>query len=64
MCENGKDNKGDEDMAVMEDVKIDAKQSINNSLDEVEQIRKGTLPKRSYKEMIARIREKLSEESK
>ncbi len=33
-------------------------------LNEVEQIRKGILPKRSYKEMIARIRGKLCDESK
>ncbi|GGN64223.1 hypothetical protein GCM10007971_31920 [Oceanobacillus indicireducens] len=63
MCENGNYNKGDEDMAnVVEDVKVDIEQSISRSLDEVQQIREGKLPKRSYKDMIARVREKLSEE--
>ncbi|WP_156857771.1 MULTISPECIES: hypothetical protein [Oceanobacillus] len=47
---------------VVEDVKVDIEQSISRSLDEVQQIREGKLPKRSYKDMIARVREKLSEE--
>lgn len=62
---NGKNKKGDEDMAKLaEDIKIDVKQSIYDSLNEVSQIRDGKLPKRSYKEMIARVRDKLSEEPK
>lgn len=53
---------GDEDMNVIEDVKIDIKQSINKSLDEVEKIEKGLLPKRSYKHMLERVKHRLNEE--
>lgn len=53
---------GDEDMNVTEDVKIDIKQSINKSLDEVEKIEKGLLPKRSYKHMLERVKQRLDEE--
>lgn len=64
MCENDEDNKGAEDMAkLVENAKIDVEQSISKSLDEVQQIREGKLPKRSYKNMISSVREKLSEES-
>lgn len=63
MCDSNKDLKnvkGDENMAVTEEeVKIDVKKSIIHSLHEVEQIRKGTLPKESYKDMIARVRESI-----
>lgn len=63
MCDSNKDLKnvkGDENMAVTEEeVKIDVKKSIIHSLNEVEQIRKGTLPKKSYKDMIARVRESI-----
>lgn len=65
MCDNNdsKNIKGDEEMAVVNEVKIDIKQSIKNSLDEVEKIRQGKLPKKSYKETIREVRQQLSEES-
>jgi hypothetical protein len=49
---------------IAEDVVVEVKQSVNHSLNEVEQMKDGQLPKRSYKDMISRVREKLSEESK
>ena len=58
MCENNKEEK---DMAIAESVKVDVKNSLVKSLNEVEDIRNGKLPKRSYKEMMNRIRENLKE---
>lgn len=58
MCENNKEEK---DMAIAESVKVDVKNSLVKSLDEVENIRNGKLPKRSYKEMMNQIRENLKE---
>lgn len=55
---------GDEEeieMAVVEDVKVDVKDSLKKSLKEVEDIRSGKLPKRSYKEMMKRVRQNLKE---
>lgn len=40
-------DKEENDMAVTENVKIDVKKSLAKSLQEVEDIRKGKLPKRS-----------------
>ena len=51
----------DLDIAVVDDVTIDIKSTIVDSLKEVEAIRNGELPKRSYKEMMNRIRENLKE---
>jgi len=58
MCENNKEEK---DMAIAESVKVDVKNSLVKSLDEVKGIRNGKLPKRSYKEMMNQIRENLKE---
>ena len=58
MCENNKEEK---DMAIVESVKVDVKNSLVKSLDEVKDIRNGKLPKRSYKEMMNQIRENLKE---
>jgi hypothetical protein len=63
---NNKENKGDEKMTVtdMERVNVDVNKSIIESMNEVKDIRNGKLPKRSYKSMIADIKEELSGESK
>ena len=41
--------------------KVDVKKSLSKSLEEVELIQKGKLPKQSYKEMIERIRNQTDE---
>ena len=43
-------------------VEIDVKKSIDNSLDEIEKIKNDKLPKHSYKHMLNRVREQLNEE--
>lgn len=56
-------NKGDEDVSkVAYNVKVDLKQSITRSLHDIEKIEIGELPKRSYKHMIERVKQKLNEE--
>lgn len=61
MCEDDKNIKGDEDMAVKEEIKIDINKSIFESVNEVKKIRDGKSPKRSYKEMLKDIREEISD---
>lgn len=51
----------DKDMTTTESVKNDVEKSLLKSLNEVDNIRNGKLPKRSYKEMMNRIREDLKE---
>jgi len=51
----------DKDMTTAESVKNDVEKSLLKSLNEVDNIRNGKLPKRSYKEMMNRIREDLKE---
>ena len=48
-------------MTTTESVKNDVEKSLLKSLNEVDNIRNGKLPKRSYKEMMNRIREDLKE---
>ena len=55
MCEH------EEEKATIEDVKVDVEKSLVKSLNEVKDIRSGNLPKRSYKEMMNRIRENIKE---
>lgn len=55
-------DKEENDMTVTENVKIDVKKSLAKSLQEVEDIRKGKLPKRSYKEMISRVKKEIDED--
>jgi hypothetical protein len=55
------DQEEEKDMATVEGVKVDVEKSIAKSLNEVKDIRSGKLPKRSYKEMMNRIRENLKE---
>ena len=54
-------NEEEKDMTTTELVKVDVEKSIIKSLNEVEDIRSGKLPKRSYGEMMKRIRENLKE---
>lgn len=54
-------NEEEKEMAVIQDVKVDVKESLLKSLEEVEDIRNGKLPKRSYKEMMKRVRKNLKE---
>ena len=58
MCLSKKEEKK---MATAELSKVDVKNSLMKSLKEVEEIRNGKLPKRSYKEMMQRVRENLKE---
>lgn len=51
----------EKEMAIIQDVKVDVKYSLVKSLEEIEDIRSGKLPKRSYKEMMKRIKENLEE---
>lgn len=46
-------------MAGIQEVKIDIKDSLAKSIEEVESIRNGKLPKHSYKEMMKRVRKNL-----
>jgi len=57
-------DKEEKDMIKTDQVKINVKKSIEESLDEVEKIQNDQLPKRSYKHMLNRVREKLNEEKK
>lgn len=41
------------------DAKIEIESSIVESMNEVQAIREGKLPKKSYKEMIKRVREQI-----
>lgn len=56
----------EKDMAVNtvvdKEVEVDVKRSLVDSLKEVKDIRNGQLSKRSYKEMIGRVRESLKED--
>lgn len=58
MCLSKKEEKK---MATAELSKVGVKDSLMKSLKEVEEIRNGKLPKRSYKEMMQRVRENLKE---
>lgn len=62
MCDKKRGD--DKNMAVAESVKVDIQETIVKSLREVDEIRNGRLPKRSYKEMIERVKHKLNEEGK
>lgn len=53
--------KEEEEMAIAESVKFDVKDSLVKSLEEVDRIRNGKLSKRSYKDMIKRVRKDLDE---
>lgn len=54
-----KNCKGDEDMSkVANNVKVDLRQSIARSLNDIEKIENGELPKRSDKHMIERVKQK------
>ncbi|WP_153731828.1 hypothetical protein [Sporosarcina obsidiansis] len=48
-------------MAMIKDNQMDHIKTLSESINEVEQIRKGKLPKRSYKDMMNRVRENLKE---
>ena len=47
---------------VVDDVKVNLRQSIDRSLNDIEKIKNGKLPKRSCKHMIERVKKKLDEE--
>lgn len=68
MCKISKNDKHSErveEMAkIIDNVKIDLKQSITQSFDDIEKIKNGELPKRSYKHMIERVKKQLNEEQK
>lgn len=49
-------------MTGIQEVKVDVKESLLKSLEEVEDIRNGKLPKHSYKEMMKRVRKNLKED--
>ncbi|MGG0667654.1 hypothetical protein ABE073_03905 [Lederbergia citrisecunda] len=49
-------------VTINREAKNEIKNSIIESMEEVQAIRSGKLPKRSYKEMISRIKESLKEE--
>lgn len=51
----------EEDMSVSDLEKIDVRKSLTESFKEVESIKKGELPRRSYKEMIKQVRQQLNE---
>ena len=55
------DDKEENEMAILKDNQADSKKVLKESIKEVEQIRKGKLPKHSYKDMINRVRESLEE---
>ena len=64
-CHNNKTKKGADQMSkVVDDVKIDIEKSIVKSLDEMDKMETGILPKNSYKDMLKRVKQTLDEEKK
>lgn len=55
-------NEEEKEMTGIQDVKIDIKESLVKSFEEVEDIRNGKLLKHSYKEMMKRVRKNLRED--
>lgn len=55
------DDKEENEMAILKDNQADSKKILTESIKEVDQIRKGKLPKHSYKDMMNRVRESLEE---
>ena len=55
------DDKEENEMAILKDNEVDSKRVLTESIKEVNQIRKGKLPKHSYKDMMNRVRESLEE---
>lgn len=58
MSEKGEE----EEMPVTADIKIDVQKSIEESLNEVQQIMTGKKAKNSYKDMMKRVREELAKD--
>lgn len=55
------DDKEENEMAILKGNEVDSKRVLTESIKEVNQIRKGKLPKHSYKDMMNRVRESLEE---
>ncbi|GKV65539.1 MULTISPECIES: hypothetical protein [unclassified Sporosarcina] len=56
------DDREEKEVAIIKDNQTNIKKTLTESLNEVEQIRKGKLPKHSYKDMIGRVRDDLKED--